>query len=123
MLLPLARALALAAGRRRGALPAAHRRALAAATKGYSAEDGSLDASDDAETFEVELRPMESHRLEGCPPPPGRATTSRSQLLAAYEAMYRMRRCEVAADMLYKSNAVRGLGARRRRWRRAWRRG
>jgi len=117
--LPLARALApalaaaLAPGcaARRGALPpAAHARALAAAaTKGYSVEDGSPDDADADAPFEVELRPMEAHRLEGGPPPPARATTTRAQLTAAYESMYRMRRCEVAADMLYKSNAVRGF--------------
>eukprot|EP01025_Chloroclados_australasicus_P016360 TRINITY_DN1816_c2_g2_i6.p1 TRINITY_DN1816_c2_g2~~TRINITY_DN1816_c2_g2_i6.p1 ORF type:complete len:465 (-),score=79.25 TRINITY_DN1816_c2_g2_i6:57-1451(-) len=57
-------------------------------------------------TIEVEVKPYERHRCEA---PDNKVTTTKEELLRFFEVMYRMRRMEIAADMLYKAKLVRGF--------------
>eukprot|EP00879_Flechtneria_rotunda_P001346 GHRR01001496.1.p1 GENE.GHRR01001496.1~~GHRR01001496.1.p1 ORF type:complete len:396 (+),score=102.09 GHRR01001496.1:125-1312(+) len=59
-----------------------------------------------SETFEVEVLPYKAHRIE---PPNNVAKTSVDELLGMYELMYKMRRMEIAADMMYKAKLIRGF--------------
>lgn len=52
------------------------------------------------------MRPFETHRIE---PPGTTVETTVGQLLGQYELMYRLRRMEIAADMLYKAKQIRGF--------------
>lgn len=54
----------------------------------------------------VEVRPFAAHRIE---PPSTTVTTDRAELLKFFTSMYRMRRMEIAADMLYKAKFIRGF--------------
>eukprot|EP00878_Enallax_costatus_P014023 GHUV01014665.1.p1 GENE.GHUV01014665.1~~GHUV01014665.1.p1 ORF type:complete len:357 (+),score=98.97 GHUV01014665.1:412-1482(+) len=50
--------------------------------------------------------PYKAHRIE----PPGNVVeTSIDELLKMYELMYKMRRMEIAADMMYKAKLIRGF--------------
>lgn len=52
------------------------------------------------------MREYQAHHIE---PPGTTVTTTKSELLTFFETMYRMRRMEIAADMLYKSKFIRGF--------------
>jgi pyruvate dehydrogenase E1 component alpha subunit len=54
----------------------------------------------------VEVRPYKAHRIE---PPSNVVKTSKSELLKFFENMYRYRRMEIAADMMYKAKFIRGF--------------
>jgi len=47
-----------------------------------------------------------AHRIE---PPSPHVTTSKAELMQFFETMYRMRRMEIAADMMYKAKFIRGF--------------
>jgi pyruvate dehydrogenase E1 component alpha subunit len=49
---------------------------------------------------------MKAHRIE---PPANVVTTTKAELMSFFHTMYRMRRLEITADMLYKAKAVRGF--------------
>ena len=50
--------------------------------------------------------PYKAHRID----PPGNVVeTSVDELLHMYELMYKMRRMEIAADMMYKAKFIRGF--------------
>jgi pyruvate dehydrogenase E1 component alpha subunit len=52
------------------------------------------------------VNPFQAHKIE---PPSTQVTTTVGELLAYFTQMYRMRRMEIAADMLYKSKMIRGF--------------
>ena len=54
----------------------------------------------------VQVLPFETHKCDG---PSDWITTSKSELMGFFEMMYRMRRMEIAADMLYKTKLIRGF--------------
>jgi pyruvate dehydrogenase E1 component alpha subunit len=54
----------------------------------------------------LQVRDYVGHRIDG---PSTSVTATRSELLSYFEQMYRMRRMEIAADMLYKSKLIRGF--------------
>lgn len=58
------------------------------------------------ETFTVEVLPFKAHRIEA---PAPQVQTSVGELLKMYELMYKMRRMEIAADMMYKAKFIRGF--------------
>jgi pyruvate dehydrogenase E1 component alpha subunit len=54
----------------------------------------------------LQVLPAKSHRIEA---PPNVVETSVDELLRLYELMYKMRRMEIAADMMYKAKLIRGF--------------
>ncbi|CAG9465257.1 unnamed protein product [Pedinophyceae sp. YPF-701] len=59
------------------------------------------------EEIEVEIpKPYEAYMIDA---PPQKVKTSMKELVGVYESMYRMRRMEVAADLLYKAKMIRGF--------------
>ena len=54
----------------------------------------------------VQVRPYEVHRIDA---PSETVKTNKDQLLKFFTAMYRMRRMEIAADMMYKAKYIRGF--------------
>lgn len=83
----------------RGPAAAAQPGGLAAAlSRGFSA------AADQPIT--VEVTPYKVHRIES---PPTAVQTTIGELLKVYETMYKMRRMEIAADMMYKAKLIRGF--------------
>lgn len=50
--------------------------------------------------------PAKAHRIEA---PNNVVETSVDELLHLYELMYKMRRMEIAADMMYKAKLIRGF--------------
>eukprot|EP00882_Tetradesmus_deserticola_P002423 GHRQ01002584.1.p1 GENE.GHRQ01002584.1~~GHRQ01002584.1.p1 ORF type:complete len:437 (+),score=173.61 GHRQ01002584.1:131-1312(+) len=59
-----------------------------------------------SEKFSVEVLPFSAHRIE---PPNNVVETSVDELVQMYELMYKMRRMEIAADMMYKAKLIRGF--------------
>ncbi len=53
-----------------------------------------------------QVQPFSSHKIE---PPSNKIETSLDELKAMYTFMYRMRRMEIAADMMYKAKLIRGF--------------
>ncbi|MEW5320415.1 MAG: hypothetical protein WDW38_011490 [Sanguina aurantia] len=58
------------------------------------------------EKFTLEVIPFKAHRIEA---PSNVVTTSMKELLDLYHLMYRVRRMEIAADMMYKAKFIRGF--------------
>lgn len=54
----------------------------------------------------VQVRPYSAHRIE---PPSTSVTTNKEELLKFFETMYKYRRMEIAADMMYKAKLIRGF--------------
>ncbi|WIA18263.1 hypothetical protein OEZ85_009731 [Tetradesmus obliquus] len=59
-----------------------------------------------SDKFSVEVLPFKAHRIE---PPNNVVETSIDELVGMYELMYKMRRMEIAADMMYKAKLIRGF--------------
>lgn len=57
-------------------------------------------------SIDVEVLPFETHK---CEPPSTTVTTNKEELMGWFETMYRMRRMEIASDMLYKAKLIRGF--------------
>lgn len=55
----------------------------------------------------MQVNPYKTHRCED--PPSTTVTTTRAELLTFFREMYRMRRMEITADMLYKAKQIRGF--------------
>eukprot|EP00887_Chlorella_sp_A99_P003344 scaffold26.g3344.t1 len=60
----------------------------------------------DGDKLTVEVNPYKSHNIE---PPSNEVTTDKAELLGFFREMYRMRRMEISADMLYKAKQIRGF--------------
>lgn len=73
-----------------------------ASTRLMSSTEGKVDG----DTLTIEVNPFKTHRCEG---PSGTVTTNKTELLDFFHKMYRMRRMEITADMLYKAKAIRGF--------------
>ena len=54
----------------------------------------------------TQVNPYKAHRID---PPPTTITTNKAELLGFFEIMYKMRRMEIAADMMYKAKYIRGF--------------
>jgi pyruvate dehydrogenase E1 component alpha subunit len=54
----------------------------------------------------LQVHPCKAHKIE---PPSNVVETSIDELLGMYELMYKMRRMEIAADMMYKAKLIRGF--------------
>lgn len=54
----------------------------------------------------LQVLPAKAHRIEA---PNNVVETSVDELLYLYELMYKMRRMEIAADMMYKAKLIRGF--------------
>jgi len=55
----------------------------------------------------TQVNPFKAHRVDE--PPSTTVTTDRAELLQFFTLMYRMRRMEISADMLYKAKQIRGF--------------
>lgn len=66
----------------------------------------SSDASVGADSLSLKVNPFKAHRID---PPDNTVATNKSELLKFFEDMYRMRRMEISADMLYKAKLIRGF--------------
>ena len=53
-----------------------------------------------------QVQPFSFHKIE---PPSNTVETSLSELRSMYHTMYRFRRMEIAADMMYKAKLIRGF--------------
>lgn len=54
----------------------------------------------------LQVRDYKGHRID---PPSTTVTATKSELMGYFQMMYKMRRMEIAADMLYKSKLIRGF--------------
>ncbi len=54
----------------------------------------------------TQVLPFKAHKIE---PPSNMVETSLKELTSFYEIMYKMRRMEIAADMMYKAKLIRGF--------------
>lgn len=52
---------------------------------------------------------MNEYKAHHIDPPSPAVTTTKAELLTFFETMYRMRRMEIAADMMYKAKFIRGF--------------
>lgn len=53
-----------------------------------------------------QVNPYKTHRID---PPSTSVKTNKQELLGFFEIMYKMRRMEIAADMMYKAKLIRGF--------------
>lgn len=56
--------------------------------------------------YMMQVNPFKTHRCDG---PSTTVTTNKADLLKYFTEMYRMRRMEITADMLYKAKQIRGF--------------
>ena len=50
-----------------------------------------------------------SYKAHKCEPPSNTVTTTKAELMGFFTDMYRIRRMEISADMLYKAKQIRGF--------------
>jgi len=79
----------------------------AAATTGRTFATKASKAGDDDTPFEVDVAPFQVHKLESFPEP--KVETTKKEVLAFFRDLFRMRRMEIAADVLYKGKFIRGF--------------
>lgn len=91
---------ALSSGRQ--ALSVASLGAVAAQRRGLAAAVQSVDG----DTITVEVNPYKTHRID---PPSTTVTATKDELLQYFRELYRLRRMEISADMLYKAKQIRGF--------------
>ncbi|KAI3432771.1 hypothetical protein D9Q98_004311 [Chlorella vulgaris] len=60
----------------------------------------------EGDTLTVEVNPYKVHRIEA---PPTTVTATKDELMSYFKQLYRLRRMEISADMLYKAKAIRGF--------------
>ena len=53
-----------------------------------------------------QVKPFSFHKIE---PPSNKVETTLAELKSMYTFMFRMRRMEIAADMMYKAKLIRGF--------------
>lgn len=80
---------------------------LAALDALFGGMRGMRQYSAETSAIETEVRPYLTHQLDN--PPDNKVSTTKKELLDFFEIMYRIRRMEVAADMLYKAKMIRGF--------------
>ncbi|KAI7835873.1 hypothetical protein COHA_010221 [Chlorella ohadii] len=94
--------LALASGALRASLGARALTAGAAALqRGYGTTIGV-----EGDVLTAEVNPYKTHRID---PPSTTVTATKAELLQYFRDLYRLRRMEISADMLYKAKAIRGF--------------
>ncbi len=54
----------------------------------------------------MQVNPFKAHKID---PPANTVSTDKAELLTFFKEMYRMRRMEISADMLYKAKQIRGF--------------
>jgi hypothetical protein len=54
----------------------------------------------------MQVQPFKAHKIE---PPSNKVETTVAELRSIYHLMYKMRRMEIAADMMYKAKLIRGF--------------
>lgn len=55
---------------------------------------------------QLQVNPYKAHKID---PPANVVTTDKAELMKFFHEMYRMRRMEISADMLYKAKQIRGF--------------
>lgn len=63
-------------------------------------------AAASSDVFTVEVATFKAHKID---PPANLVETSLAELAGMYNLMYKMRRMEIAADMMYKAKLIRGF--------------
>jgi len=66
----------------------------------------SLSAAAASDKIIIEVKPFSFHKIE---PPSNKVETTLAELKSMYTFMFRMRRMEIAADMMYKAKLIRGF--------------
>lgn len=74
----------------------------AAQRRGFAAQVLSVEG----DTITVEVNPYKTHRID---PPSTTVTATKDELLQYFKELYRLRRMEISADMLYKAKQIRGF--------------
>jgi pyruvate dehydrogenase E1 component alpha subunit len=59
-----------------------------------------------SQSAEFEFTPFVSHN---CEPPSNKTTATKDEMMGYYKTMYTMRRMEIAADIMYKGQQIRGF--------------
>ncbi|PSC74828.1 Pyruvate dehydrogenase E1 component subunit mitochondrial [Micractinium conductrix] len=84
----------------------ASRRTLAATALGAQRGFAAAVKEADGDTITVEVNPFKAHRID---PPATTVTATKDELLQYFKELYRLRRMEISADMLYKAKQIRGF--------------
>lgn len=74
----------------------------AAQRRGFAAQVLSVEG----DTITVEVNPYKTHRID---PPSTTVSATKDELLQYFRDLYRLRRMEISADMLYKAKQIRGF--------------
>ncbi|KAL4452777.1 hypothetical protein ABPG75_008439 [Micractinium tetrahymenae] len=74
----------------------------AAQRRGFATQVVSVEG----DTITVEVNPYKTHRID---PPSTTVSATKDELLQYFRELYRLRRMEISADMLYKAKQIRGF--------------